>query len=491
MPELSESVDERLPAPDFSDPAVVRPLRNRRRTGVLGLSRSGKTTFLVSIIDRIWRLDETQRTKLGLLGVTSHVQQLPPIEEQGGFPYKFYREYYRVQEWPDKTVASSEYAYRLYHTGRGALSKVYSHLYAEERTFIDISGERLADFTMAGRTYAAWSDWLLARFDDKRYRSLCREYLDLFTGGELNAADVLAGYKRLLAQLARRMLPLVCPSTFLVHPEGLYPRGGDEAAHDMPVEKLAARGLCGLDEARQFAPLSAAARGAAPQLAKTFARNFDAYRKEIADPLARAFYDCDDLLVLVDVAAILAGGPEAYYGTRWALQMMLASLNPGHTRAEWFKDLAKSLITGLRGRTSRIRRLGFVATKADLVHSHDRVNLRTLLRDMTADLLTEARLKKRLDVGYFYCAAVAAGRDGSEYPRIKGWARRDHEPEYVEFPISPVPREWPAESEWGPFLFASPEPPKLDLLGRRPFPSIGLEEILEFIGCKEAARFGG
>ncbi len=483
---MGDSTPADEPKGDFAWP---RPLKVRHRTGVVGLASSGKSTFLVSVIDRIWRLDDTDERKLGFFHFTRHVQQLSPFEDEGGFPYRQYRDYYRTQQWPDKTVATSEYRCKFYRTGRHFPGRLAAGMYSEEHTLADIPGERLADFSMAGKSYAEWSDWLLDRLQgNKQYRVFAEEYLRLLEQSTLDELALLNAYKLALANFTRKMLPLVCPSTFLVHEKQLYPKGGDEPAHMLPVERLASRGVCGLDETTPFFPLSPAARSANPQLAETFAERYDDYYKAITKPLARGFENCDELLVLVDVCAILAGGPDAYYGARWSLQMMLEALDPGCTNTDLLTGFAKALFTGLRLGPSRVRKIGFVATKADVVHSRDRANLRALLKSMTQDLLAAATLRRHLDVDYFYCAAIEAGIDGGEYPRIRGWARRSADLEYLEFPNSAVPRQWPAETQWEEqrYRFAAPEPPKLDLLGRKPFPSIGMDEIMKFIGWDAA-----
>ncbi len=111
---------------------------------------------------------------------------------------------------------------------------------------------------------------------------MAQDYLSLLdTAGPLDEASVLTAYKRVLARFTRRLLPLVSPSTFVVHPKGLYPKAADPPANEMTVEQLVQRGVCGLDEATEFAPLSAQAREASPELAQCFAEPVTPYPERL------------------------------------------------------------------------------------------------------------------------------------------------------------------------------------------------------------------
>jgi predicted YcjX-like family ATPase len=486
--------------------------RDIKRTAVLGTEKSGKSVFLTSIIDRLNRLNG-KTAKMGTGTLTGHIDRLPPDEGAGGFPLRTYRNNLRAQEWPDKTVALSEYNYRFYRTGDGPVTRGIANLVAEERSFLDLPGERLTDFSMAQKSYAQWSDALFETFGDRRsYASLVQDYLQLLppaAAGPLEEAAVLTVYKKVLARFARRLIPMVSPSTFLVYDHDMrrYPKGGDKPAHEMTIDELVQRGVCGLDATNEFAPLSKAAREANPELAHRFAARFTTYRDTLAEPLATAFYTSEHLLVLVDVVAILEGGPTVYDGTRQVLQRMLEYLDPGRSTSQVLSDLAKKvsnigaecidqvnrylprflhLDTTRAPNVSRVSKVGFIVTKSDCVHSRDRANLRALLRQMTEELLQEAVRKRWLSVEYFSCAAIQATRDLDDYPYLERYLFNEtkDEMEYRKGAVSPVPSAWPAESQWEQtkYRFAESRPPKLDLLGNRPFPSLGMEAVMRFIG---------
>jgi uncharacterized protein len=364
--------------------------------------------------------------------------------------------------------------------------------YGEERTFIDIPGERLADFSLARRSYEEWSDYLLEQFAERRYFTFAQSYLRLVFDGveDIGEEIILDRYKRVLAHFTRQLIPLVTPSTFLVHETGRYPTRLEPPAHEQSVEDLVTRRICGLDAERQFAPLPRRLRAAQPELASRFATRFREYRDRLAEPLGAGFSSCDQLLILVDVAAILESGPAVYHGTRQTLRLALEYLDPGSSAGGRLQDVAMRLLTAGRRGAQSVRDLAIIATKADCVHPLDRSNLVPLLKQMTSDLIATAARERPLNVTYFDCAAIKA-TEGVEYPWLMGYVdvggTEPDPPAYFRFPVTPVPGEWPAESAWAEteFAFADPVPPPLDLLGRKPFPGLNMEKVTRFIGWPE------
>lgn len=451
---------------------------------------SGKSTFLTSLLDWIMRADGAIEESLAGKSIW-HVERLPPFEQEGGFPLQSYREdCLGNQLWPDKTVAASEFRFRFWRQSEGLRSLLDPYV-AEEHLFVDLPGERVADFSMANRGYAEWSDAVLDEIRSRRpYQAFARDYLELVDRGQvtLTEGEIVTAYKTVLARFARRLLPLVTPSTFLVEDHGLYPKTGDPAPYEMSVEEHLARAICGLDPSSEFVPLPVSARTANGTLARCFEQRYDAYRRRIVDPLATGFYACDRLLILVDVAAILEGGPAVYHSTRRSLRMAIEYLDPGLPGGRRLANLVARLLTGGRLGDSKVGEVALIATKADCVHRLDRANLTALLEQMTRDLFADAVHKGWLTPTYLACAAVEATSSDDEYPYLKGWLARDptlpDALEYRRFPVSKLPMAWPAEDAWNPsaYRFAQVWPPKLNLLGDRPFPGINMERVAELVG---------
>jgi hypothetical protein len=61
------------------------------------------------------------------------------------------------QTWPKKTHVATRCAYLHYVEGSNFLIRTYTNNVAEEHMLLDIPGERLADFTLAGKSLASLS----------------------------------------------------------------------------------------------------------------------------------------------------------------------------------------------------------------------------------------------------------------------------------------------------------------------------------------------
>ncbi|HOB75890.1 MAG TPA: YcjX family protein [Phycisphaerae bacterium] len=413
------------------------------RVGVVGLYRAGKTVFLTSLINHLQNHDPRV---LPIADGQSRIifrRQLPPENGFEEFPYFEHRDkLVYSRQWPVKTRATCQYRCQYYRSdwnlSRGELS------------LLDFPGERLADLPMAGCTYGQWSDFILTLFrEHNEYRVYSQPYLDLLARPDASPEALINTYRRVLKDLFLNFRPVISPSTFILTDAGLW-------VGDLPPEQRFETNYVGLDRENQFLPLPREVRDRRPELAGAFASRYEVYRERIAVPLARWMQKCDELVVLVDVTTLLAGGLGMYEGNRELLRNLMTFLNPGQNL--WGVSLS------VIGRTLRmfrplhdyvsekwdltwggIRRIAFVATKADKVHASQRQHLQMLLKDMVEDLVgpyVEGSI--RLDVDYFVCAAVNSTRSTAD-GRLQARFRSSDKTEV--YTPSLVPTAWPHE-DW-------------------------------------------
>jgi predicted YcjX-like family ATPase len=467
-----------------------RLIHRRTRTGFVGLGQSGKTTLMTAILDRVRKRDgKKEKRRLG--EVTHRTGRLPPLPpDPSAFPYDAYLESLTAgQAWPSKTRVATRCAYLHYLEGANVVSKSYADNVIEEHLLLDIPGERVADFTMAGQSFATWSDMLLGEIAKRpEYYGRAEPFFDLTETPHAAADDVIRAYKGVLAEFARSAIPLVTPSSFLIHPAGKYPVNvRDAMPHKLTHEYLVQRGIVGLNEARQFAPLTQAARQANPHLVEAFCPHFEDYRGSIGEAMAQDFYACDNLVVLVDIAAILGSGPKTYHATRNCIKRLLEVLDPGHTGGQYFKDWALTVMTGGRKGVKKIDNVAFVATKADDIHSLQRHRLYDLLRTITVDLLPVGSAARWMHCRSFAVAAIEAAQDAPSPPYVQGYVRRNGVTsatrEVLKYPHE-LPREWPPESRWqeDDFAFGGFVPPPLDTNGSEFWPAFGMDALVEYLG---------
>ena len=249
----------------------------------------------------------------------------------------------------------------------------------------DIPGERLADMVVAAhRRLAGWSDTVL------RMLRVCPEFHDSATDylnaienaerspGSLDEEGLLHEYRRTLARLIEGCMPIVTPSSFLIDAAGnSVPEHILASDAGSRMNLLATERFSGLSKSQQFAPLSAKLRGECSPMTGRFSSAYQSYRRFIM-PFAKRLKACDTLLILIDVAMLLEGGPGMLNANRKLIEQIFHYVDPGFTLLHEVGHRVTQLPTlgwlGLRG----VRRIGVVATKADRVHQDDRTKLRVL-----------------------------------------------------------------------------------------------------------------
>ncbi len=450
-----------------------------QRIGVIGLYRSGKTVFLTSLINHL-KHHCASRFVIGRKEQVVFAEELTPSGFEP-FPYSAHRNRLVAgEDWPEKTRGVYEYICRYYRSGW--------HFTRAELSLLDFPGERMADLTMANASFEQWSDLMLAVFSEHaEYREPAADYLALMASGTVTESGLLAGYRRFLAKCFAEYRPIICPSSFLISADGHWHgealKQGGHALDEC---------ICGLDIESQFVPLSLELRRRNPDLSRRFARHYQNYRRKIVLPLAKWMRNCDALVALIDLTALLAGGEGMYQGNRELLRNLMDLLRPGQgyfglsmdtlqrifdplggfkrvTRHKWWPDLFP------RGNISRI---AFVGAKADKVHEADRDRLLNLTRTMTRSVIAKHEVQAlRLDIGYFICAAVKSTRSMQDH-RLQAHFQAGQKPQI--YTPSHVPDEWPQTWPAGRFRFPNFKP-WMPPLRDAPPDHIELDRIADFL----------
>ncbi len=456
------------------------------KIAITGIAGGGKTVFLSSLV---WQLMEIESADFlpGSDLKIADVREIPVKEGTGEpFPFDRYRDALSHERiWPAKTVDCYRFAcdFRRREKKRFSLSSLKKMeglpFRARQRLdFFDFPGERIADAAVASfRHYAEWSDHILRHFrSHSDYRDAVAPYLSLLNDmgrgkTHLSEAQNLVGpvahaYKRTMGRLIYGYRPLITPSTFLLGQEGdmAVPAGEEELAKSRPS---------GLDLERQFAPLPRKIRYGYPELARDMAANYQLYRKELALPLFREIGKAESLVILVDIPSILAGGVGRYNDNRQILLDLFDALRPDST-------LGARLLKVLTFWRKKLRRVAFVATKADLVHPEDIRNGRmdSLLKQMTG---RARRMLPEVEFAWFSCSAVRSTRPGKRPGRLVGRPTyRNPLRREKEFDVSSLPESWPRNWKAGDFRFQSVLP-EVHRNIQIPPDHMGLDRLLRFL----------
>lgn len=351
-----------------------------RRIAVTGLSGSGKTVFLTSLICHLLHHDPTKFD----IGRQVQIVRPRPIRPRGTwpeFPYEVNRANLATGEWPEKTRQCTEYIVDFY----------FSHwrLRRTRLRIFDVPGERLADCNIRHNAFSQWSDEQIRLF-----KSMCdkpaevKDFLELCEvepTSEVDLARLILSYKKALVEWYNRFHKYLSPSTFILDLQGRQLCEEAWWSHWDPLrdcergERLSQR-YCGLPGS-EFAPL-----GARCQTTRQLAANYCRYKREVVNRLFNMLARCDSLAVLSDIAHILQSGPDVCDEAQDFVEKVLNALNPGIK----LPIIGKIPIIG-RIAKRQIARIAFAASQADRFHSDDKERVKELLKELILPVFGDYR----------------------------------------------------------------------------------------------------
>jgi len=513
-----------------------------RRVGITGSAQAGKTVFLLSLISHLeegdLKLDGGGTTRFKKLPCRSGplsglLARLPVVgglftEERSEFDYKGLRKHLAVgKSWPWKTTDVFSFRCRFQRSVNGKtlknLWRPVESLSEDEIEFVDFPGERVADVTMIGQSFAEWSDTMIRSiYEDPEKKSLADSFLGAIKQDKPPADAVLKGWKLALGKLFEKCHSLITPSTYLVDEEGSTATERVTALRDLrktgastndsavrerikslregnkgllrdgpeSAQEFADACCAGLRD-QEFAPLPEAVRKSAPQLAKQFEAHYKSYQKRVVRPFAANLLECHALIFLVDLTDVLGSGVHRLNDTQEMIGKLLECIERSRG---FFLPLLRGVVnSGLSifgGRWGFIDRIAFVASKADKVRAKDQQKLKRLLDDLAGKL---ARNSGPSSVDCFPCSAVVSAEavDGEER-KLSGrpmWVtdkngrqvyRRPEEPK-CEVPAPELPYVFPHDSWKADDYQFTDFHPSMPAAFREAPPQRGLDDIMKFV----------
>ncbi|APO75000.1 YcjX-like protein [Rhizobium etli 8C-3] len=347
--------DARIALDNLADRAsgLVKPTI---RLGVTGLSRSGKTVFISSLVHNLLhggRLPLFEPVQSGRVSGVRLEHQ--PDDAVPRFQYEDHiRALVKDRIWPESTRAISELRITLdYQSASG-----WNRLFSPGRLSIDIvdyPGEWLLDLPLLAKDYRTFSEETLALARSGIRAKLSSRWMILTEAtdvkgpaDEMQARDLATAFTGYLK---------AC-------------KADDRSLSTLPPGRFLLPGDLEGSPALTFAPLALPFEGKPPKgsLWAMMERRYEAYKSVVVKPFFREhFARLDRQIVLVDALQAMNRGPEAIQDLERALTDVLACFRPG----------TNSLLSSLLRR--RIDRVLVAATKADHLHheSHDRLDALT------------------------------------------------------------------------------------------------------------------
>lgn len=438
--------------------------------GITGLSRSGKTTLITSLINQLCHYESAKLAGFPviqsdrLLGV--HLHQLDDLPM---FPYEagYKKITSPAPQWPDSTaeISGCLIELRLKKSRKPIIGDGLYSLFIEIR---DYPGEWLLDLPLREMSFVRWCGLCRAQYLSHPRRELLGDLLsefqnlDPFAPADENKLKTLSEqYKQFLSRCKNdeKSLSLIQPGRFLI--PGELP--DDDILNFIPLFAS-----IGLEE-------SELEKASDDSYYKLCEGRYKRYVNELVEPFYTDFFSrIDRQLVLVDVISALNSGPDYVEDMRQALTSITNSFSYGNQSR--LRQLFKP----------KIDRLIFAATKIDLVLSKEHESVRQLLSAVIRSAFKHARSDGINPI----CEAVAAVRATNE-PAYLDNALEILTPEGQRLGYVPplMPSKVPEGDEWNnlkDWVLPKQSPPKgISSANNDAIPHIRLDTVLnELIGDK-------
>ena len=480
------------------------------RLAVTGLSRSGKTVFITSLIHNLIALGHGANTLPKLAALLSEggqsrlrsVRVIPARTERlTRFDYetKLASLAADAPSWPPRTDALAQISLELELDRHAGISRSLGSRRIR-LDILDYPGEWLLDLPMLTQTYAEWSAQVMETLATPPRDACAKKFLDfvatLRTDGP--AEDSLLHKGHLLYREAIH----ACQEQFGLRylQPGRFLRPGPQG--DAPF--------------LWFFPVPPGRDIAKPGSAGVLlAERFEAYKREVREQFFDShFKNFNRQVLLVDVLGALHGGRAAFEDTQNAIAHLARGLNDGwgfwsHRRRRELAghidrgaDIAArsaasrssnplaSAAVGVAGKVlaavtapSPIERVAFVATKGDHVPALARDNLEHLLRALV-DPAAKSSQEASAQVSFHVAASIrsteegTAKLDGQTVEVVRGTVFG--EAVVRPFHVGAVPSQIPQPSFWSDRYFEMPvfRPPSIDPSGNHGIPHLGLDDVL-------------
>jgi predicted YcjX-like family ATPase len=358
------------------------------RLGVTGLARSGKTVFITALVRNLTeggRLPFFAAAAEGRI-LTAHLEPQPD-DAVPRFDYEGHLAALLSDppRWPESTRRISELRIALEFRPSGLLRRALRQGQLNI-DIVDYPGEWLIDLGLLGRTFADWSQDVIAEARQPLLREAAAPWFAKLAGLDpgapqdeqvaISAARLFTGYLE-AARRTRPALSTLGPGRFLLP--------GD--LEGSPLLTFAP-----LDIPRESSP----ARGS---LAAMMERRYESYKARVVRPFFREHFSrLDRQIVLVDALEAVNAGPPAVANLTRSLETCLEAFRPG----PW------SWLTSIF--SPRIDRVLFAATKADHLPSTSHDRLQALLASII-DKASKRAATAGAEVGVTALAALRATRE--------------------------------------------------------------------------------
>ncbi|MFT7431746.1 MULTISPECIES: YcjX family protein [unclassified Colwellia] len=449
-----------------------RTLDQHVTLAVTGLSRSGKTAFITSLVNQL--VNEGNNSQLGFFNVVHQgrfiaAKRVPQKHLHiGRFEYDQAMSAFSQNEptWPEPTHGISEMRLAIRYKPKESLLKYASDTATLYLDITDYPGEWLLDLPMLNQTFEQWSQQTTALLlTEPRFKSAETfiekvNQIDPFAKvDEQRLADLSKEYTELLLHFRHELgLSVIQPGRFILPGEladapilQFFPFTAFEKMDKNAYQNASDDCLIGMLRAR-----------------------FIEYKERVVKAFYKEhFVNFDRQIVLADCLTPLNNGPESFADLKTAMTMIMESFSYGQS----------SLFSRLFA--PKIDKLLFAATKADHVTPEQHHNLVRLLDQ----LVYQTKHQLNYDVIEMKTLALASVKttqagtsryQGQDIPVLRG--KRSENGELITVFPGAVPNKLPEQDYWQQetFNFISFAP--MDPIGQHEcLPHLRMDQVMQFL----------
>ncbi|MFZ7237107.1 YcjX family protein [Avibacterium gallinarum] len=452
------------------DNLIDRGFDRTLRLAVTGLSRSGKTAFITSLVNQLLHINAVDNAHLPLFDAArdKRILAVKRIEQRTMHIPRFEYENNlkcltdNPPHWPDSTRGVSETRLAIRYQQRG----LWRHLKETSTLYLDIfdyPGEWLLDLPLLELDFHQWSEQQRQLMQGQRLELAQKwreklEKIDLFAKADEEVLAQLAkDYTEYLLACKAQGLHFIQPGRFVLMGE----LEGSPAVQFFPLVHLNAeqwQALKKADSNSYFAFLT---------------KRYDYYCQHIVKGFYRDYFSTfDRQVILADCLTPLNHSQRAFLDMQEGLQALFKSFHYGK------RTLLNRLFS------PKIDKLMFLATKADHITKDQRHNLVSLLRQLVQEGGRYVEYEG-IETAYSAIAAIRAtqqvtvNQNGKFYPAIQGVRQKDQQ-KITLYP-GEVPNRLPNAQFWQTqhFEFDQFEPQPLEQ--GNPIPHLRMDAVLQFL----------
>lgn len=439
---------------------------------VTGLSRSGKTAFITSLVNQL--INEGNGAPLSFFSPVHQgrfiaAKRVPQKHFQiSRFDYDGAMSAFDedLPHWPEPTAGISELRLAIRYQPKSSILKYVTDMATLTLDITDYPGEWLLDLPMLNQTFKQWSEQTLALLAQQPRKAIAQGFLDKIKGIDpLQAADedqlaqLAKEYSQLLHHFRYEMgLSVIQPGRFILPGElagapilDFIPFTWPDEINPDALEKAPQSSFIGMLQARYLE-----------------------YKQQVVAKFYKQhFCKFDRQIVLADCLTPLNQGPDSFADLKLAISMILESYSYG--RSSIYSRLF----------SPKIDRLLFAATKADHVTGEQHAHMVSLLNQ----LIYQKKHELNYDAIKMHTLAIAsvqstqAGKSlhqGQSVPVIKG--RRGEDGKTITLFPGSVPDQIPGDEFWqdNQFNFIAFSP--LHTVARHEcLPHLRMDQVMEFL----------